>query len=189
VLDRPPAACVAADSAARYRVPPKPAAGLIDCTGRQNTVGTRLDGDVGGVREGDEPDKIAGRRAGDGIPGELLRALEPARRGQAERCVERDHGDAAGARRRAARKEWAREREREQHQRADAQREQQQFSNVPLLGVLHRRLFQQLDRRELDAGLGLALQQVQHDRQRRGGRTGQEQGGQEAHSARALVDR
>ena len=62
------------------------------------------------------------------------------------------------------RKERACKGERQQHQRGNPQREEQQLSKVPALRVFHRRVLQQLDRGELHPRLGLALQQMQHDR-------------------------
>ncbi len=61
-----------------------------------------------------------------------------------------------------------------------------------LFGVFDRRLLQQPHGRELDARLGLALEQVQHERHRRGNHARQEerrQKGQHGYSDLALADR
>ena len=71
--------------------------------------------------------------------------------------VERDHRDAGRADRRAGGEERPREGQRQQHQRRHAQREQQQLAQPALVGVLDRRLLDQLHRRELHARFRLAL--------------------------------
>ena len=153
---------------------------LVDRVGGQRAIGARLRHDLRLVGERHDADEIAGRRLGDGLLRQLLRALEAAGRRQAVRRVERDDRDAGRCRPpRRSRRTAARRRApaarapstRSASSSSSRRRRLSVCSTGACLSSLHRR--------ELHARLRLALQQVQHDRHGGRGRAGEKQGREE----------
>ena len=96
--------------------------------------------------------------------------------------------DAAGGN--TGRQKRSCKRERQQQERGHSKREQQQFAKMALLRVFDRRRAQQFHRGKLDVDLGLPLQEMQHDRNRRRNRTDEKDRRQEGHqNVRPRVDR
>ena len=134
--------------------------------------------------------EIVGGGAVYRLPGELLRPLELPGSRQAERRVERDEGD---TRRRSAGlrlEERPRKGQGEQPQRCHAQRQEQQVAEILPLAVIDGCVAEQLHRGKPQPDLGVALEQVQHDRQGRRECTDEEQRRKERHhSFLARVER
>ncbi len=162
----------------------------VDCGRGQRAIAGRNRGHARRVGEHQYAYQVSGGRPADRFLRQLLRAREAPWRRQAERGVERDHGDARGRARLVGRQERAGEGEREEQQRRDAQRQQDQLPQPAAVRMLDRRVLQHPHGGELDARLRLAPQQVQHDRH--GGRqgAGEKERREERHQkSRDLVDR
>jgi hypothetical protein len=153
----------------------------IDRRRGQHAICSGLRGDLCFIGERDNAHVVGRRRLGDRVLRQLPGPFEPARCRQAERRVERDDGRAARRQRRAGLKERACKGKCQQDQRGDPQREEQQLAKVPALRIFHWRVLQELDRGKLHPRLGLALEQVQNQRNSSGERTSEKHGGQKRH--------
>ena len=138
----------------------------------------------------DHRHKVPAGRPIDRCARELASAVELPRRRHAQGRVEGHHRGAGRAGLRIGAEERARKRQRQQQHGRHAQREQQQFAQVPAVRMLHRRAAQEPDSGKPHARLRLPLEQMQHDRD--GGRQGsdEEERRQQSHQrALARVDR
>ena len=165
---RPPAPERAADRAARYRVAPKPtvARSIADAASTRSAPGFAA---ISASSANVTTPTAVGR--GALAIASFASCLARSNRPGADRLYDVSSAtmvDAARRQRRAGRQRTgARRRAPAAPARQSAARAAAARAGAGVCGVFHRRVLQQLDRRELHPRLGLALQQVQHDRNAR----------------------